>query len=737
MAVEPNVDAVPAGLRWPAAVGVRPRNDTLVVLVGRYRLGRRDDPIVVPIDVDASCPLPSSLVRENDATQTDVLVRTAEAGGAAGDSAGESGREATEGRPSFHGRYISDRSKCFAAETPPQSTPRRGGASVLGLFDPAALELGADGGERRDASVLLYLEPAVGDRKREQREVRINLDGRMRAPASQQLVVGLEEKRLLEVGEELVVLDDVLAALEIPPAVLVVGVALCGFDGLEVGVGELVAAEVEAPRGGDLVDRAHRQVDAAVVDLYRFVHQVVDGVRERVVVAHIGRTDGPERQKISRPGESETVSSRREKRRRMDVNQQRLRRDIEENAAFGAIDAETGRGRTVLAGTDANREARDRFVDRCEAAGLEVEIDAVGNLAATWVPENADPEAAPVAAGSHLDSVPEGGIFDGPLGTYGALEAVRTVQESARAEDLERPIVVVCFTEEEGTRFGGGMFGSSVATGRRSVDDALAVTDDEGVTVEAALESIGYRGEGALDVGAWDAFLELHVEQDTRLENRGVPVGVVTTITGIAHATIEVEGEANHAGTTGMDERTDALAAASEVVLELESTGRDRAEAGEGTAVATVGKSRVRPNATNVVPGAVELGVDVRDVEYETMEAIVEEATATLERLEAERGVETRFEREIDVEPAPMDRRCRDALERAGAEAEIDTLAMHSGAAHDAMRVSRVTDAGMLFAPSRDGLSHTPLEWTDWEDCATATRVLAGALAELAGDDEG
>ncbi|WP_394742397.1 Zn-dependent hydrolase [Natronococcus roseus] len=420
----------------------------------------------------------------------------------------------------------------------------------------------------------------------------------------------------------------------------------------------------------------------------------------------------------------------------MDVNRQRLRRDIEENAAFGATDAESGRGRTVLAGTEANREARDRFVDRCTDAGLEVSVDAVGNVAATWFPENADPEAAPVATGSHLDSVPEGGIFDGPLGVYGALEAVRTLQESDLERSLERPVTVVSFTEEEGTRFGGGMFGSSVATGRRSVDDALAATDGDGIAVEDALESIGYRGEGILDAGAWDAFLELHVEQDTRLEERGVPVGIVTTITGIAHATAEFVGEANHAGATGMDERTDALAAASEFVLDLETRGREHAAAGEGTAVATVGKSRVHPNATNVVPGRVELGVDVRDVEYDTMEAILETATTSLERLEAERSVETGFEREIDVEPAPMDRRCRNALERAGAEAGIDTLELHSGAAHDAMRVSRVTDAGMLFAPSEDGLSHTPLEWTDWEDCATATRVLAGALANLAVADE-
>nr|WP_306057695.1 Zn-dependent hydrolase [Natronococcus sp. AD5] len=416
----------------------------------------------------------------------------------------------------------------------------------------------------------------------------------------------------------------------------------------------------------------------------------------------------------------------------VDVSQQRLRTDLETNATFGAIDAETGRGRTVLAGTEANRAARDRFVERCEEAGLSVDVDAVGNIAAAWTPASADVDAAPVAAGSHLDSVPEGGIFDGPLGTYGALEAVRALRDGGFEPD--RPIAVVCFTEEEGTRFGGGMLGSAVATGHRSVDDALALTDGEGTSLGDALESIGYRGEGRLDASAWDSFLELHVEQDTRLESAGVPVGVVTTITGISQSTARLVGEANHAGATPMDERRDALAAASEFVLELERAGRERALAGENTAVATVGGCDVRPNATNVVPGAAELGVDVRDVEHETMTAILERAERCLERIGDERGVETSFARALALEPAPMSDRCRRAFESGAADAGVEAASMHSGAAHDAMRVSRVTDAGMLFAPSRDGISHNPREWTDWEDCATATRVLAVALAQLSSE---
>ncbi|APW99743.1 Zn-dependent hydrolase [Halobiforma lacisalsi AJ5] len=420
------------------------------------------------------------------------------------------------------------------------------------------------------------------------------------------------------------------------------------------------------------------------------------------------------------------------------VDAERLRSDLERNAEFGAIDAEEGRGRTVLTGTEPNRRARDYLVDRLEDAGLSVSVDAVGNVVGTWTPDSADPDSAPVAAGSHLDSVPEGGIFDGPLGVYAALEAVRMLQES----DVEpaRPVAVVSFTEEEGTRFAGGMLGSSVATGHRSVEDALAVTDDEGTTLEDALAEIGYRGEGRLEADQWDGFLELHVEQDTRLEERGIPVGVVSTITGIVHATARFVGEADHAGTTAMADRTDALAAASEFVLDIERAGREFAMDGRdgetetGTAVATVGKSHVTPNATNVVPGAVELGVDLRDVEAATMDRLLERARRCLARLEADRGVETDLEVELEVEPAPMSERCREAVAAGADAAGVDSLSMHSGAAHDAMYVSRVTDAGMLFAPSEDGLSHTPREWTDWADCATAARVLGEAIARLAGE---
>jgi N-carbamoyl-L-amino-acid hydrolase len=448
------------------------------------------------------------------------------------------------------------------------------------------------------------------------------------------------------------------------------------------------------------------------------------------------------------------------------VSEDRLRADIEATAEFGAIDAPEGHGRTVLTGTDANGNAREYFADRLDEAGLDVRVDRVGNVAGRWTPDDVDPEAAPVAAGSHLDSVIEGGIFDGPLGVYAALEAVRAMQEAEADATPERPVEVVCFTEEEGGRFSEGLLGSSIAAGVRPIEEALTLTDSDGVTLESVLDGISYLGEGRLDASDWDAWLELHIEQGTRLESMGKEVGVVTTVTGITHCDATITGETDHAGSTPMATRTDALTAASELTLDIERAGRRAAGVGveapneeasvsmdgggdagdgndggggggdsdsEGTTVATVGKIDARPNATNVVPGEVELGIDIRDVEREPIDRIVDGVRGKLSRLETERGVETTLTRPLDVSPTPMAGRCRETLNRAAERTEIEATELHSGAAHDTMHVARVADTGMCFAPSQGGFSHSPREWTDWADCAAATRVFASALAELAG----
>lgn len=414
----------------------------------------------------------------------------------------------------------------------------------------------------------------------------------------------------------------------------------------------------------------------------------------------------------------------------MEIDQRRLRQDIESNAEFGAFETDQGRGRTVLTGSDADKRARDYFVERIRDAGLSVDVDAVGNVAGRWVPDGADPDLAAVAAGSHLDSVPRGGIFDGPLGVYAALEAVRAIQES----DIEptRPIEIVSFTEEEGARCSVGLLGSSVAAGVRSPEEALALTDDDGTTLERHLANVGYNGSGRLDAGGWDAWLEVHIEQGTTLKDSGTTIGVVDAITGITNCRVEIAGEADHAGATPMYDRTDALVAASEFVLDVERAGWDVVNNQSETAVATVGEFDIGPGARNIVPGRVSLSMDVRDVDYDAVNEIVSQSRASLARLEHQRGVETSLDRYRDQRPSQMHDRCVEAVKGAARASNTDCLDMYSAAMHDTANVADVTDSVLVFVPSEDGISHNPREFTSWSDCTAGTRVLAGALAQLA-----
>ncbi|XVH33087.1 Zn-dependent hydrolase (plasmid) [Haloferacaceae archaeon DSL9] len=416
----------------------------------------------------------------------------------------------------------------------------------------------------------------------------------------------------------------------------------------------------------------------------------------------------------------------------MQVDKRRLRADILANASFGQTDAEEGYGRTVLTGTEADRRARAYFVDRLEDRGLDVRVDPVGNIAGRWVPDTADSGAAPVALGSHLDSVPNGGMFDGPLGVYAALEAVRALQDASIR--ISRPVDVVAFTEEEGQRFDYGALGSAAAVGDVSTEWALSREDADGTTLRDALDRIGFHGSDTIDPETWDGWLELHVEQGEKLVDADKPVGVVSAITGLTRCAVTITGEANHAGTTSMAARTDAMAAASEFVLTVEEAARELIAAGVSEPVGTVGQLSAYPNAPNVVPGRVELTIDIRDVDYESMEYLVDRAKSALERIASDRDVRTAFDRPADRRPQQLSRRYESALRDAADTYEIETVDLDSRAAHDSMRVAKVTDAGMLFAPSKGGLSHTPLEWTEWSDCATATRVLAGTVANIAAE---
>lgn len=405
-----------------------------------------------------------------------------------------------------------------------------------------------------------------------------------------------------------------------------------------------------------------------------------------------------------------------------------LREDIEQTAEFGAVGSPEGRGRTALPADNANRKARDYFVDRCKAAGLDIIIDPVGNIVGRWTPESADPECKAVAAGSHLDSVPRGGIFDGPLGVFAALESVRAIQQSNISP--QRPIEVVSFTGEEGTRFAEGVLGSTVAAGKASVDEMLSQSDGD-ITLEGALKNIGYHGSDQIDANGWDSWLELHIEQTTRLKDAEVPLGVVTDITGTARCQVTLTGHPDHAGTTAMDEREDALTAASELILAVESHASEIASSGNGTAVGTVGHLTAQPNTVNVVPGEVSLRIDLRSTEQSEITSQREHVQAKLNEIESNRPISTTFTCDYDIPPTPLSDRCRDTVKQASEDNQVNTINVHSGAGHDTMQIADVTDAALLFVASQNGYSHSPKEKADWEDCTVATQLLADSIAQL------
>jgi hydantoinase/carbamoylase family amidase len=398
---------------------------------------------------------------------------------------------------------------------------------------------------------------------------------------------------------------------------------------------------------------------------------------------------------------------------------ERLIADLQAFRVHGAIEA-GGVERPALGPADV--AARRALLSAMKDAGLRVETDAIGNV---WGRLGGDGRA--VVAGSHLDSVPRGGYLDGPLGVLAALEVARAMKDSGLEPAI--PYEVVSFTGEEGSRFPKGTLGSAVAAGSLPIEAALGLVDAGGVSVAAALKE-AHAGRLAPVRAPADrlcAYLELHIEQGGVLEAAGVGLGVVRAIAGLVQLDVEVVGVANHAGTTPMDARSDALAAAAEIVVRIEQ----RARLAAGAAVATVGRLAVSPGAWNIVPGSARFGVDIRSADaglLETMEADIRRAIGFVCGV---RGVAHTAVRRQRVEPGLLDpalvARAAAACARIG-EASHE---MNSGAVHDALEISRVAPAAMLFVPSVAGKSHTPEEETRPEDVARGLRALAALVWDL------
>ena len=406
------------------------------------------------------------------------------------------------------------------------------------------------------------------------------------------------------------------------------------------------------------------------------------------------------------------------------IDGERLWRRISE---LGEIGRQEEGGVTRLSFTDEERAAKDLVASYMEEAGLEVREDAAGNLFGRR--EGRDPGSSAVLTGSHVDSVFNGGDFDGPLGVLAGVEVLHAMQE--QGVETERPVEVVAFTDEEGARFSFGMIGSRALAGKLSATD-LENEDENGVSVAEAMRSRGLdpaRISGAArPEGSLAAYVELHIEQGRVLESEDLPVGVVRGIAGPVWLRFALEGETGHAGTTPMNLRRDALAAAAEIMGAIE------AEAAQtGSTVGTVGQIDLEPGGINIIPGRVEFSLDLRDIDEAVRDGVESRIMERAREISDRRRVELEIEELQRLAPAPCSEEVRDAARRACERLGIRPFDLPSGAGHDGMQLAGLCPVGMIFVRSKDGVSHSPDEWSSKEDCAAGADALYWTVLDLAG----
>ena len=405
----------------------------------------------------------------------------------------------------------------------------------------------------------------------------------------------------------------------------------------------------------------------------------------------------------------------------MDIDARRLIETLDKINSFGAL--ESG-GVERVAWTEPEIAARRWLVEECRARGFEAAYDEAGNV---WAFAGERPA---VVVGSHLDTVPSGGRFDGALGIAAALEVLTAARELARP-GAER-LALVCFTDEEGVRFGLGMTGSRAVAGDLTVDEIDGAHAGDGTRLGEVLGTEGYDPARVPDAvrrrDDMAAFLEVHVEQGRRLERAGTAVGIVTGIVALGHWRVEVIGESNHAGTNLPEDRRDALVPVATGALEARRAMRDS----DGV-VATVGEAAVEGGAINIVPGRARCSLDVRSLDEDALRSTAGRILDTIRSSAADNGCEVDVEQTKALRAAPMDETVRAALRAASGALDLDVPEMPSMAGHDAMTLSAAgVPCGMVFVRSRAGISHSPLEFSSDEDCIAGARLLGAASLRLA-----
>lgn len=403
---------------------------------------------------------------------------------------------------------------------------------------------------------------------------------------------------------------------------------------------------------------------------------------------------------------------------------ERIKKDIEELSKFNAT---PDNGLTRFSLTEEDRRARNYLKEELNKLSLDVYEDEAGSLVARR--EGTKEDAPVIMIGSHFDSVKNGGNFDGPAGVIMALEIMRVLEENN--VQTKYPLEFVAMIEEEGGRFGSGVFGSRAMAGKVSYQDLVNNKDADGISMAEAFKDFGFDPkkieDAKRDPEELKAFIELHIEQGPVLENENKDIGLVDFIVGINEIKVEVEGRPDHAGTTPMDMRKDALSSAAEVISEIKDFA---VKAGKGT-VATAGELRVEPGAANIVPGRIEFTVDIRSKDLDCIEEVREKIKASLKKIKQKYGVDFSIENLLMVEPVELSQEIFALFEEEVENQNFSYKKMISGAGHDAMIMSELTDVGLIFVPSRDGRSHCPEEWTDYDDLQKGIELIYHTILKL------
>lgn len=404
----------------------------------------------------------------------------------------------------------------------------------------------------------------------------------------------------------------------------------------------------------------------------------------------------------------------------LDFNGIRGRRIAERLASLSKIGLTSEGGSFRLGYSKEEREAKELVKGWMRQAGLAVREDGAGNVFGRLA---GNYNHLPIIlSGSHLDSVPNGGHFDGTLGVVAALEIVESWNEEKYRPN--KPFEVVVFSDEEGARFNEGYVGSKAMMGKANIDQLKSKRDADGVSFEDALIKDGLSLQGFQDARRnpkeIDFYVEVHIEQGKILERNNLPCGIVNGIAGPSWHKITFYGKAGHAGSTPMDDRSDALVAAGKFIHELQQLPKQVSS----SSVATVGKISVQPNGINVIPGEVTLFADIRDVFEDKRESLIEKMQNLAKRMQREFSIEIAMEEIMNIPPVLINQDIQSLLHDCIEFFGYNVLKMPSGAGHDAMIIGEAVPAAMLFVQSKDGISHSPLEWTSLSDCVKSVHVL-------------